>query len=500
MDQAMPTSMKRRLSFLAQQCWQDVSNQDCEQPDACNIPEMPKLAAVSSSAGSSICDLSSTESDKAPCTISQLDDSLFEPIAFVTPPKKRSKSVSAITTSLSIQHDYCADFRRTHSAKCESVIGTGSSSQHDYRADFQRTRSLPCRSNFNDFNFYGQYQASDMYQPQSTVHGQSTNNSFFQYNSMSTSTSPNNGYNLEPIPHWGVRATADTPMTINRRSSITIDGKTTDATGILHDFEPWFPNPSENDSSDRCPDLCPSSSSMSTSTSCLLDDGNIIISTSDIFKDDNYAKAEVEIISDFNPNESLKSIVGKIKKQKTNNTGPQSRFKPYHEEKWNFHYGELINFKKENGHCLVPHTFPSKPHLARWVKRQRRQYKLRLEGNSNSTMTEERIKVLNDIGFIWDSHEVIWNERFNQLVAYKQKNGHCRVPSYCKECPQLASWVKCQRRQYKLFFEEGKGSSMNTERISLLDSIGFIWEVHPGKKKKENDPHYQHLADILMDT
>ena len=177
-----------------------------------------------------------------------------------------------------------------------------------------------------------------------------------------------------------------------------------------------------------------------------------------------------------------------------------SRFKPFHEEKWSYHFDELCTFKEENGHCLVPHTYPEKPHLARWVKRQRRQYKLRLEGNKNSTMTEERIKILNDIGFVWDSHEVIWNERFSQLLAYKQKCGHCRVPSYCKECPQLASWVKCQRRQYKLYWEEGKGSSMNAERIKLLNSIGFIWEVHPSRKQKNNEQHFQHLADILMDS
>jgi hypothetical protein len=177
----------------------------------------------------------------------------------------------------------------------------------------------------------------------------------------------------------------------------------------------------------------------------------------------------------------------------------QPRFKPFHEEKWTYHYGELLTYKEENGHCLVPHTYPSKPHLARWVKRQRRQYKLRLEGNPNSTMTAERIQILNDIGFVWDSHEVIWNERYAQLLAYKSKFGHCRVPSYCKECPQLASWVKCQRRQYKLFWEQGKGSSMSLDRIKLLNSIGFIWEVHPGRKRKENEQHFQHIANILMD-
>jgi len=276
---------------------------------------------------------------------------------------------------------------------------------------------------------------------------------------------------------------------------------------------------------EHCPDLCASSSSS-------LEEGQYIIQASDSLKENGFTKAEVIVGpgDDLNILKMIKnaangssqgdataganaSLISSTSKRKGASTPPlkapltpstqkegSSRFKPFHEEKWNFHFEELCAFKEANGHCLVPHTYPEKPHLARWVKRQRRQYKLRLEGNKNSTMTKERIKILNDIGFVWDSHEVIWNERFAQLVAYKQKCGHCRVPSYCKECPQLASWVKCQRRQYKLYWEDGKGSSMNLERIKLLNSIGFIWEVHPSRKQKDNEQHFQHLANILMDS
>eukprot|EP00551_Chaetoceros_affinis_P006151 CAMPEP_0203672566 /NCGR_PEP_ID=MMETSP0090-20130426/8589_1 /ASSEMBLY_ACC=CAM_ASM_001088 /TAXON_ID=426623 /ORGANISM="Chaetoceros affinis, Strain CCMP159" /LENGTH=465 /DNA_ID=CAMNT_0050537901 /DNA_START=85 /DNA_END=1482 /DNA_ORIENTATION=+ len=307
----------------------------------------------------------------------------------------------------------------------------------------------------------------------------------------------------------------------------------------LEDFEPLFTDNTQNpddlgddddDNSDRCPDLCASSSSLQP------EDG-FIIGSSDSFKENNYAKAEIitpgtemlqmnmarfpavnvhkNVMTKSHGNDNRIPCASEDDNNKISEEGPNnasshmlhkdssassSRFKPFHEEKWSFHYQELLNFKKEKGDCLVPHTYPAKPHLARWVKRQRRQYKLRLEGNSNSTMTEERINILNDIGFVWDSHEVIWNERFNQLVAYKEKFGNCRVPSYCKECPQLASWVKCQRRQYKLFWEQGKGSSMNLDRIKLLNSIGFIWEVHPGRKRKEDEQHFQHLANILMDS
>ena len=175
---------------------------------------------------------------------------------------------------------------------------------------------------------------------------------------------------------------------------------------------------------------------------------------------------------------------------------PDKRFKAFHEEKWNEHLQQLCEFKSTYGHCLVPHTFPENQHLARWVKRQRRQYKLMLDGTKTSTMTQGRIDILNSEGFIWDSHEVVWQERYRQLIDFRGKHGNCRVPSYCKENPQLASWVKCQRRQYKLFWE-GKRSSMSVERTQLLENVGFTWEVRPEILHKKKKCEMKKLAEVL---
>jgi hypothetical protein len=45
------------------------------------------------------------------------------------------------------------------------------------------------------------------------------------------------------------------------------------------------------------------------------------------------------------------------------------RFKPFHEEKWNQRYDDLLAFHKQNGHSAVPHTYPPHQQLARWIKR-----------------------------------------------------------------------------------------------------------------------------------
>eukprot|EP00525_Craspedostauros_australis_P011548 CAMPEP_0198113574 /NCGR_PEP_ID=MMETSP1442-20131203/5207_1 /TAXON_ID= /ORGANISM="Craspedostauros australis, Strain CCMP3328" /LENGTH=517 /DNA_ID=CAMNT_0043770703 /DNA_START=186 /DNA_END=1739 /DNA_ORIENTATION=- len=160
----------------------------------------------------------------------------------------------------------------------------------------------------------------------------------------------------------------------------------------------------------------------------------------------------------------------------------QRRFRPYQSEQWAEKFEELLAFKKERGHCCVPHTFEENPALARWVKRQRYQYKLKNECKQ-STMTDDRVKTLENVGFIWDSHSAAWFDRLNELGDYKKGHGNCNVPSNYPANPQLATWVKCQRRQYKLFWD-GKTSNMTLERISELEKLGFEWELRSHNKNK----------------
>merc|ERR1712154_706761 len=150
-------------------------------------------------------------------------------------------------------------------------------------------------------------------------------------------------------------------------------------------------------------------------------------------------------------------------------------FRPYQEEKWKERYEDLLSFRKDKGNCLVPHTYPTNPTLARWVKRQRYQYKL-FQQKLPSSMTQERIDMLDGVGFVWHSHEVVWHERLCELKDFKAKTGDCLVPSNYLPNPKLATWVKCQRRQYKLHLR-GSPSNITVERIKILEDIGFEWEL-----------------------
>jgi hypothetical protein len=152
--------------------------------------------------------------------------------------------------------------------------------------------------------------------------------------------------------------------------------------------------------------------------------------------------------------------------------------------RWQERFQDLCKFRKDYGHCCVPSHWPLNSALAQWVKRQRYQYKLKKEGKDSRTMTDDRKKALDQLNFVWDPHSAFWEERLNKLHAFQDKHGHCNVPTRYPENPQLAVWVKCQRRQFKLYCSEGANrSNMTLERIAKLARVGFVFDPQDVKRK-----------------
>jgi Helicase associated domain len=143
---------------------------------------------------------------------------------------------------------------------------------------------------------------------------------------------------------------------------------------------------------------------------------------------------------------------------------------------WHMKYEELYDFHKRYGHCLVPNVTPdgiSYQSLSQWVRRQRHQYKRKRLGN-HSPLTDDRVRALSKLRFVWDSHGAAWDEKYQDLLTFKESRGHCNVPTEFPENQGLSIWVKCQRRQYKLYLT-GKKNNICMSRISKLNDIGFIW-------------------------
>ena len=72
-----------------------------------------------------------------------------------------------------------------------------------------------------------------------------------------------------------------------------------------------------------------------------------------------------------------------------------------------------------------------------------------------------------------------WMEFFLGLCDYKMKHGNFKVPVATSSLHQdaaLGLWVKRLRHQYKRY-QQGKYSSLTPERVELLSSVGFQWQV-----------------------
>jgi uncharacterized protein YrrD len=128
---------------------------------------------------------------------------------------------------------------------------------------------------------------------------------------------------------------------------------------------------------------------------------------------------------------------------------------------WESRLQELVAYKKKHGDCLVPSSWKNE-HLHRWVVAQRIFKK-------KGRLSADRISQLDALGFVWNTLEQTWEERFRELVAYKQRHGDCLVPSSWKN-RQLAMWVNTQR----VFKKKGR---LSADRISQLDALGFVWNT-----------------------
>ena len=77
--------------------------------------------------------------------------------------------------------------------------------------------------------------------------------------------------------------------------------------------------------------------------------------------------------------------------------------------------------------------------------RQRYQHKLKHSGH-HSTLSDEREAILNQAGFIYDSHRAAWQEQFQLLEQFSMTFGHCNVPTRYKGSAALNVWCKVRRK------------------------------------------------------
>lgn len=129
---------------------------------------------------------------------------------------------------------------------------------------------------------------------------------------------------------------------------------------------------------------------------------------------------------------------------------------------WEAMLAELKSFHRETGHCNVPRNCKKNPKLAQWVQEQRQRRKI-------GRFQTSRKAQLDELGFIWNPHEVAWESMFGELKQFHDENGHCNIPQRWHVDPQLASWVTIQRTHKR-------SGRLPREQEAKLNSLGFVWD------------------------
>jgi hypothetical protein len=139
------------------------------------------------------------------------------------------------------------------------------------------------------------------------------------------------------------------------------------------------------------------------------------------------------------------------------------------DQKWNMKYEKLVEYKRTNGHCMVPRKYEADKSLGPWVNKQRTLHK------NNNNIRPDRKRLLDEIGFAWKGDggnnydDKLWHEQYEKLLEHKRINGHRKVPKH-KDDKSLAQWVRYQRTIHN-------NNKMLPDRKELLDDIDFVWKA-----------------------
>ena len=137
---------------------------------------------------------------------------------------------------------------------------------------------------------------------------------------------------------------------------------------------------------------------------------------------------------------------------------------------WEESFQRLVHYKSEFGHVNVPVSYktPDGLSLGCWCNTQRRIYR----GNLNGILTEERIKKLNSIGFLWNPKEESWMENYQAAAAFYREHHHLDIKCsfVTTDGVKLGNWISMNRTAFSK-------RKLSQERIQLLQKIGMIWDA-----------------------
>lgn len=150
---------------------------------------------------------------------------------------------------------------------------------------------------------------------------------------------------------------------------------------------------------------------------------------------------------------------------------------------WELMLEQAKEYAADNGNLDMIATYktPDGLNLGRWLMGQRAAYR-------KGTLSANRIKQLESIGFEWESPlERQWSQGCSEAQAFYESNGHLNVPAKY-ESPsgfKLGVWLGSQRTNKKF-------GRLSEARIQVLDDLGINWSG-TGNKTGVSLPEYRKI-------
>jgi superfamily II DNA or RNA helicase len=145
-------------------------------------------------------------------------------------------------------------------------------------------------------------------------------------------------------------------------------------------------------------------------------------------------------------------------------------------QSWEFWFGLLKDYIKENGDALVPDKHPYKGfNLGTWVGNQRARKHL---------LSIDKVERLNSINFVWDALDFVWERRFSEFAMLMKLNPDGEINTG-NSTEELQNWIGVQRSNQ---------GTLTPEKVKQLTDIGFIWDELKYKWEK----NYNKLLDLML--
>ena len=152
---------------------------------------------------------------------------------------------------------------------------------------------------------------------------------------------------------------------------------------------------------------------------------------------------------------------------------------------WDYVFKTAVKYHKQHGHLLLQkRTEFEGVKLYDWIRTQR-------ERKAEGKLSDEKIRLLNDLNMVWDYRPFHQERMFNELKLYHKQHGNINV---CQDT--MVSFPDGQFNLYGwLLHKRNYRNTLKNEQIEQLESLNIVWNQSEIKWKEDWERGFCHAEN-----